>query len=411
MTTPRTGPHLIRQALRWATVAAAVALCMTFVFGPRRVADHLNPRLPSRTLPPPVAQRASAVLNRTPVMDLHTDALLWDRDLLERGDVGHVDLPRLADGRVAVQMFTAVTRVPRGASLVANAADSDLITPLAILQLWPPAAWSSALERALHQADKLRRFAARSGGRLAVVESREELDTFLRGRAPDEGTVAALLGVEGAHALEGDPANVGTLFAAGYRMMGLTHFFDNAVGGSAHGLAKGGLTELGADVLRRMEELGMLVDLAHASAALISDVTELASRPVVVSHTGVSGTCPGPRNLPDDALRRVASTGGMVGIGLWPEAVCGETPGQWAAAVRHAADVMGVEHVGLGSDWDGAVPAIVDASGTAHLVAALQSEGFSVAEIQAILGGNALRVLRATLPEGDARAPRPGSSS
>lgn len=363
---------------------------------PALVADRLNPTLPEPTTS--VAEPAATLHDALLVADLHTDALLWDRDLLERSEIGHVDLPRLIKGRVAVQLFTAVTQVPRGMNLEENDADSDLITPLAMVQLWPPGTWRSPLARALHQADKLHGFAADSDGRLTVVTSRDELTAFLRTRAGDDGSVAALLGVEGAHALEGELTNVDTLFAAGYRMIGLTHFFDNAVGGSAHGVSKGGLTVLGERVLDRMAELGMMVDLAHASDALIDDVMSRTRRPVVVSHTGVDGTCAGPRNLGDDQLRSIAGTGGVVGIGLWPEALCGETPADWARAVRYTADLVGVEHVALGSDWDGAVPAIVDAAGTRHLTAALLDEGFSPGEIRAILGENTLRVLLATLP-------------
>lgn len=384
------------RRLAWGGSILVAAVAATLWAAPALVADRLNPTLPEpkMSVPEPAVTLHDSLL----VIDLHTDALLWDRDLLSRGRIGHVDLPRLIEGRVAVQLFTAVTQVPRGMNLEENDADSDLIAPLAVVQLWPPGTWRSMLTRALHQADKLRRFAAGSQGRLTVVTNRDGLTAFLRTRDGDEGTVAAVLGIEGAHALEGELANVDILFAAGYRMIGLTHFFDNAVGGSAHGVRKGGLTALGERVLDRMTELGMMVDLAHASDALIDDVTSRSRRPVVVSHTGVDGTCPGPRNLSDDQLMRIADTGGVVGIGLWPEAVCGETPGDWARAVRYAADLVGLNHVALGSDWDGAVPTIVDAGGTEHLTAALLAEGFSSADIRAILGENTLRVLLATLP-------------
>src|SRR5690606_3643906 len=156
------------------------------------------------------------------------------------------------------------------------------------------------------------------------------------------------------------------------------HFFDNEIGGSAHGVRKGGLTAFGREVLARMRGLGMVPDLAHASAALLADVVATGGGPVVVSHTGVDGTCPGPRNLSDAQLRAVAGTGGVIGIGLWPGAVCGETPGAWARAVRHTADVVGAEHVALGSDWDGAVPGYVDEAGAVQLTAALLEAGFIV---------------------------------
>lgn len=384
------------RRLAWGGSMLVAAVAVALWAAPALIAVRLNPTLPepTTTVPEPATSLHDSLL----IADLHSDALLWDRDLLERSGTGHVDLPRLVEGRVAVQMFTAVTQVPRGMNLEENDADSDLITPLALVQLWPPGTWRSPLARALHQADKLHDFAADSERRLTVVTTRGELTAFLGTRDGDDGTVAALLGVEGAHALEGDLLNVDTLFAAGYRMIGLTHFFDNAVGGSAHGVGKGGLSVLGERVLDRMAELGMIVDLAHASDALIDDVTSRTRRPVVVSHTGVDGTCAGPRNLSDDQLIRIADTGGVVGIGLWPEAVCGQSPADWARAVRYTTDLVGVEHVALGSDWDGAVPAIVDAAGTKHLTTALLAEGFSPGEIRAILGENTLRVLLATLP-------------
>jgi membrane dipeptidase len=390
----RPAPGRVKRAL----LALGAALGLGFWLGPGLVASHLNPLLPPPAGPVP---EAAAVLHRTLlVADLHADALLWDRSLLERSGTGHLDIPRLVEGQIAVQAFTVVTKVPRKLNLESNAADSDQITALAVLQLWPPRTWTGLLERALHQADKLRRTAADSRGRLAIVTTGEELDAFLEARAPGEAMVAGFLGLEGAHALEGNPANLDVLFNAGFRMIGLTHFFDNEVGGSAHGLEKGGLSEMGRRVLDRMETLGMLVDLAHASPALIDDVLARASRPVVVSHTGIQGTCPGPRNLDDARLEAIAATGGVIGIGLWPDAVCGETPAAWARAVRYAVDRVGADHVALGSDWDGAVPAIVDAAGTVHLTAALLDVGFDADEIRRIMGGNTIRVLREVLPAG-----------
>lgn len=393
-----------RQARRLVPWLAVTLVVAAFWAGPHIIAARLNPTLP---MPGRPVDLGTARLHETlNVADLHTDALLWSRDLRVRGRYGHVDVPRLVEGRVAVQGFTVVTRVPRGVNVDRNEDRPDQIGPLAVLQRWPARTWRSPLQRALHQADKLHRLAADSRGRLAVLGTRGELDAFLGTREPGEATVLAFLGLEGAHALEGEVANVDLLFEAGFRMIGLTHFFDNEVGGSAHGVAQGGLTPFGDEVLGRMAELGMIVDLAHASPRLIDDVVARAGgRPVLVSHTGVDGTCPGPRNLDDTALRAIAATGGVVGIGLWPEAVCGTTPEAWARAVRHAADRMGADHVALGSDWDGAVPAIVDAAGTVHLTAALLAQGFSEEEIRGIMGENTVRVLRSLLP----RDPPPAS--
>jgi microsomal dipeptidase-like Zn-dependent dipeptidase len=283
-------------------------------------------------------------------------------------------------------------------NIEANTGDSDNITLLAVLQGWPRRTWGSLAERSLHQADKLHAMVERSDGGLTLLRSREDLEAYLTRRARDGEIAAGFLGIEGTHALEGDIANVDRLFEAGFRMFGLTHFFDNEVGGSAHGVSGSGLSPFGHRVLDRMDGLGILVDVAHASPTLIDDVLARADRPVVVSHGGVKGTCNNQRNLDDGRLRGIAATGGVMGVGLWETALCGTTPADWARSVRHAADVMGVEHVGLGSDWDGAVTAIVDAAGTVHLVQALLNAGFDEGEVRMIMGENTLRVLREVLP-------------
>jgi membrane dipeptidase len=391
------------QAGKWLRVTAVALLGLALVavlvvplLAPRIVSSRMNPLVEaSLAAPSPEAVRLHATLA---VADLHADALLWDVPLLERRSYGHVDVPRLLEGRIAVQAFTVVTKTPAGMNIESNAGDSDLITWLAIAQAWPPRTWGSLLARALHQAAKLEHAAAASEGRLVVVRGREDLDELLRRHSADPEVVGGVLGIEGAHALEGQLASVDTLFAHGVRSIGLTHFFDNEVGGSAHGVEKGGLTELGRRVVARMEALGMAVDLAHASPRLVDDVLAVATRPVIVSHTGVRGTCDNQRNLDDERLARIAARGGVIGIGLWPTAICGDSPRAWARAVRHAVSVAGIDHVALGSDWDGAVEAVVDAAGTVHLVDSLLAEGFSEDEIRRIMGENVVRVLREILP-------------
>jgi microsomal dipeptidase-like Zn-dependent dipeptidase len=150
------------------------------------------------------------------------------------------------------------------------------------------------------------------------------------------------------------------------RITDLTHFFDNEVGGSAHGLVKGGLTPFGRQVVAKLEAKGMLIDLAHASKPLIDDVLAMAKLPVLVSHTGVAGTCPGPRNLSDTHLKRIA-TGGVVDIGYWEGAVCYPSVPAVVKAIRYALDQVGVEHVALGSDFNGATRTPFDVTGLAQL--------------------------------------------
>lgn len=344
------------------------------------------------------SERASELHKRLLIADLHADSLLWSRDLLERGSRGQVDVPRLIEGNVALQAFTIVSKTPRGQNIENNDAGTDNITLLAVAQRWPTATWGSLRERALYQAEKLHDLAARSGGKLSIIKSAEDLSDYLESRRQDPSITAGLLGIEGAQVLEGDADNVGVLFNAGFRMMAPTHFFDNDIGGSAHGVEKGGLTEKGREVIRRMESLGMIVDVAHASSKTIDDVLAMATRPVVVSHTGVKGTCDNTRNLSDEHIRGIAATGGVIGIGYWETATCGTDARAIARAMRHVANVAGVRHIGLGSDYDGAVTVPFDTSQLVRITEALLQEGFTDQEIEMIMGGNVLRLLKEYLP-------------
>ncbi|MCY1335225.1 Membrane dipeptidase [compost metagenome] len=332
------------------------------------------------------------------VADLHDDALLWNRNLLERHDFGHSDLPRLLEGHVGLQVFSTVTKTPRGLNYESNGADSDDITLLVMAQRWPRATWTSLLERALYQGQRLQEAVDGSQGKLTLVRSGKDFADYLAAWETDPNRVAAILATEGLHPLEGKLENVDRLYDAGFRITGLTHFFDNEVGGSAHGLEKGGLTPFGRRVIARLEEKKMVVDLAHASRALIDDVLGMAHRPVLVSHTGVEGTCPGTRNLSDAHIQRIAATGGVIGIGYWDTAVCDTSVQAIVKAIRYTADKVGVAHVALGSDFDGAVHTPFDTSGLAQLTQGLQGAGFSESDIAAIMGGNVRRVLLETLP-------------
>lgn len=347
---------------------------------------------------PAVSERARELHRKLFVADLHADTLLWGRDLLARGSRGHVDLPRLREGNAGLQVFTVVTKVPRGLNVERNAPDSDMIKWLALVGRWLSAARGSLKERALFQAARLHDAARRSNGQLVVVTTATDLSNFVARRRADPQPVAALLGVEGAQALEGDLGNLDALYDAGFRMIAPTHFFDTEIGGSASGVGKGGLTELGREFVRRMEARGMIVDLAHASPQTVDDVCLMATRPVVVSHTGVRGACDNNRNLDDERLRKIAATGGIVGIGFWPTATCGRDARSIARSIRYTASLVGARHVALGSDFDGAVSTPFDASGLAAITDALIGEGFTDEEIELIMGGNVLRLLLETLP-------------
>ena len=345
-----------------------------------------------------ISPAARDLHERLTIVDLHADSLLWGRDLLRRSDHGHVDLPRLVDGNVTLQVLAFPTKVPRHLNIERNDDRTDDITLVALVQGWPRATWRSLLARAEHQAGRLETMAAASDRRLVIIRNGADLDALLARRVAGERVVGALLAIEGAHALDGDQANVDRLAAAGYRMVGLTHFFDNAYGGSAHGTAKGGLTAAGRDIVERLEKRSIFVDVAHASAATIDDVLAIAKRPVIASHTGVRGTADNVRNLGDDQLRAIAATGGIVGIGFWPTACGGEDALSIARAIVHAVAVVGGEHVALGSDFDGAVPTPFDVSGLGLLTQALLAEGLDEATIAAVMGGSAIELLRRCLP-------------
>lgn len=378
-----------------------IAAVVAFFFVAAPLVDR---RLNQVSVPPPydVDPSARAVHDRVFVADLHNDLLLWPRDPLERHDAGHTDVPRLREGGVDLQVFAAVTQVPRGRSYAGTSADAvDQIGFLAAAQRWPLRAWTSRLHRALHQAAKLRDAAARSDGRVHLLRTQADLEHLLMRRAGNEDLLGAMLAVEGLHALDGDPANVDTLVGAGFRMMSLTHLHDNALGGSSTGLDRGGLTDLGRAVVRRLDDHNVLIDLAHASPALVDDVLATTNRPVVVSHTGVQATCPTQRNLTDAQIRAIAARDGVIGVGFWQTAVCGDTPGAIVDAMRHVADLVGVEHVALGSDWDGTVTPPFDATGLPVLTEALLDAGFTENDVRQILGGNVIRLLRRTLPPGE----------
>jgi microsomal dipeptidase-like Zn-dependent dipeptidase len=347
---------------------------------------------------PEISARARALHDATFVVDLHADSLLFGRDLLSRSSVGHVDVPRLREGGVALQVFDAVTVAPLGMNIGRTETDgADMLDALDAGQL-APGRIGKPLARALVQAERMAKLVAASNGELRLVRTRADLDALVARRREDPKVVGAILGIEGAHALAGGVANLAALELAGYRIVGLAHFFDNEFAGSAHGERKSGLTEKGRALVRALDARKLLIDLAHASPRAFDEALALSARPVLVSHTGVRATCDNPRNLSDAQLRAVAKSGGVVGIGYWGTAVCGRTPAKVAAAIRHAVKVAGEDHVALGSDFDGATKMGFDVSQLRAVTQALVDVGLSDAQIRKVLGENALKLFSATLP-------------
>lgn len=381
-----------RRKSLWAGLTVAL-LAVALFFGafPRLVAWRLHQQ--AGGAPPSMNAQSQSLHSKLLVVDLHAASLLWSRDLLARGGWGHVDLPRLTDGNVALQVFAAVTTVPwQRNGLPSGVAQGDLMTPLVVAQLWPLRTWGSRLQRALYQSDKLKVFVRRAGAGLIAIRTKADMDRLLLARSQAQANglnppIGVMLSLAGPRVLEGDLANLDLLFDAGFRM---------AV--PPAGAAGDGLTSIGREWLRRMEEKGMMVDVANAPEPTMREVLANAHSPVVASHAGLRGTCDNPRNLSDDQARAIAATGGVIGIGYWRDAVCDGSIDAIVKAIRYAVALVGVEHVALGSNFDGGARAPMDAARLAHLTHGLTAAGFSDDDIAKLAGGNAWRVLRSVLP-------------
>lgn len=384
---------MIKKIL-WALAAVLIAAAIGFFgFAPGYVEGTMN--IVERGPLPTVAPETRKLHATLQIADMHADTLMWQRSLLSRASRGQIDLPRLLEGNVALQVFSSVTKTPKHQNYDANSDKTDNITLLTIAQLQPVRTWNSLLERSLWHATKLDRAAAASHGQLRVIRTPADLDALLADRARGQKVVGGMLSIEGLQDLEGRVENLDKLHAAGFRMAGLAHFFDNDIAGSMHGEHKGGLTPLGFQVLARMEKLGMIVDVAHSSHASVADILRTAHRPVVSSHGGVQATCKVNRNLTDDEIRGIARTGGVIGIGYWDAAICSTAPADVAKAIAYVRDLVGIDHVGLGSDFDGAVTTRFDISQIAVITQALVDRGFTPDDIRKVMGGNVLRVIRA----------------
>jgi len=373
-----------------------IAAIIIFGFVPSMIDKNMNSTEPHK--PYKVSQRAKALHDSLIIGDWHADSALWSRDLSQRNTRGHVDLPRLREGNVAIQMFTTVTKSPSGLNYDHNETDAaDDITKLALVQRWPVDAWSSLTARALHQASKLNSL-AKSEDDFVILKSQADLQTWFAKRQANKNLVAGIIGTEGSHALDGKLENVQVLFDAGFRMMSLQHFFDNKLGASLHGSSQGGLTQFGRDVLKKIDELNIILDISHSSEKVVAQVLSLRNKPVVVSHTGFNGHCESPRNISDSLMQQIAAQGGLIAVGFWSDVVCGPKVSDVAKAIKYGVQLVGAKHVALGSDYDGSVKVIIDSNEMAALTQALLDEGLSDAEIRQVMGGNMLAFLATYLP-------------
>ncbi|TRY33842.1 dipeptidase [Aliiglaciecola sp. M165] len=384
------------------TVALVGVICIAYV-GMRIIAPPMLEKQLNRVSPLAdysVNEQAAAIHNQLIVGDWHADSTLWNRDLHEHGGYGHVDLPRLRQGNVALQMFTTVTKSPDGLNYEQNDADTrDNITQLAFAQGWPLSTLTSLKERALYQAEKIHKLAQKSPEDFMLVTSKASLAEFLQARLSNIDLVAGLIGTEGSHALDGEIENIQVLYDKGFRMMSLQHFFDNKLGGSLHGTSNAGLSDFGREAVQVMQSMDIIVDVSHSSAQTVRDVLAISQKPLVISHTGFKGHCANKRNIDDELMLEISQQGGLIAVGYWDEAVCGITPSDIADAIIYGVNLLGEDHVSLGSDFDGAVETGIDTSHLPLITQALLEKGIDTDVISKVMGGNMLKFLQQNLPD------------
>ncbi len=383
--------------IKWLAIIIAVlalmgVLYLKLILGPQTDAE-MNAVIQHD--PYKISEDAQNFHNTLTVADLHTDTLLWARDPRKRHDYGHVDFPRLAEGNVKLQLFSVVTKSPRGLNFDQNdGTGPDDIALLAKAQFWPPRTWDSVYERAAFQAERLTKLEKQ--GHVLIARDRLSFEAAI-----NSDKLVTILLTEGSHPLEGDIKNIKRLYDHGYRVMGLQHFFDNELGGSMHGITKAGLTEFGFEAVKHMEDMGIIIDIAHSSEQSVRDAMTVTTAPMILSHGGILSACPktANRNLPDDVLVEIASRGGLIGIGYFSGVICDINPNGIADAIIYAVDLLGEDHVALGSDFDGTVTTTLDTSELAAITQALMDKGMERRVIAKVMGGNAVRFFGENLPE------------
>jgi membrane dipeptidase len=296
-----------------------------------------------------------------------------DYNFTKQNNRGHIDLPRLRVGSVKLQVFA-----------------------LYIEEEYKPV---GSLKRALQLLELLYRNMELCRNDLKLIYSRRDLAELLQ-----EEKTGALISIEGGEALEGDIGVLRMLFRLGVRGLGLTWNQENQLAtGVGNGVGGKGLSALGRKVIRELNRLGMIVDLAHINEKGFYDALKVSSKPVIVSHANSRVLCDHPRNLSDDQLRALRDAGGVIGLSFCPDFVDKKraTVERLLDHFVHVAEVAGVDHLGFGSDFDGietVIPGLEDVTAMPTLVRGLATRGFSHCEIEKITAKNFLRVLYNVLP-------------
>lgn len=342
-----------------------------------------------------ISAEALALHRESLVFDLHIDTLLWTRlfgyrlaarhrNWIPTRPFGfHMDLPRALEGGLDAAVMGLVIN-PREVR-------EELILPLDLLARWED---ESGIAQVRTTLGLLRESAAAQPDRLQFARTGSELR-----RGVAEGRFVALAGLEGGQGIEGDLANLQIAYDDGLRMLGLVHFQATEAGKpmTVPAYEGEGLTDFGRELVRELERLGVIVDLAHLNAAGVSEALELMERPFVVSHSACRALHDHPRNLDDAELRRIADRGGVIGI-AFGRSFIGDPGGVEGLLdhLVHALDKAGPDAVALGSDYDGFIVPVAglgDVRGYPRITQGLLERRVPADVIRKLLGENALRVV------------------
>ena len=347
-----------------------------------------------------------------PIFDGHNDTVLsmmkTGRSFFERSETGHIDLPRARDGGLGGGFFAVYIPDPAPAAEAGRPRSLDsAMSRYADERTWPePMPLEYAEAQAVDLLGRLLHVVETSDGQVAAVRTAAELQACL-----DRGTFAMLLHFEGAEPLDPDGRALETFYAAGVRSVGLTHSRRNRY---ATGVpfkfpsspdTGAGLTDLGRALVRQLNARRVMIDLSHINEQGFWDVAKISQAPLVCTHSNAHALSASARNLTDRQMDAIKDSRGIAGlnyhVGFLREdgGRSEDTPiTRMVEHIEYMAERMGLDHVGLGSDFDGAtMPAeLKDAAGLPRLVAALRARGHTEGDIVKLAHGNWVRVLRET---------------
>lgn len=375
-----------------ALLAVAVLMLVATVVSSRYLHRWSNTAI----LAPPydISPAARALHDTLLIADLHIDSAVHLVDFSRPQTDGHVGWDRLEAGGLSLMTLSLPTEVSLGGWRGVNGMAIG-----GIVNGQPADTWFSNFRRGEFFRAHIENVVVANSDRMLIVRTQDDLRELAASWSPGgDRRLGILIAVEGIHILDSDIDLLQPLIDSGIRMISLTHAFDNEAAGSNTGTERGGLTTYGREALEIIERNGVVLDLAHLSEQAAIEALDIVTKPVVISHTGVRGTCDKDRNVSDEVIRRVAESGGVVGIGVFRSVLCGENVNAIVRAMDHVRMLVGVDHIAIGSDFDGAVKVIFDVAGLPLLTDKLLTNGYNPEEVRMIMGGNVIRVLSQTLP-------------